>query len=236
MSAGRSSRTGEGTRYCLTVVGAAGDADMAAGWHARLLQLDMYLAARVLDAGRRGPLALGLQVRARGAVGAGSGRHPPCRRSPSGHAYRVRDGPSRPGDATATARMPGPSSPSHTANGPPRRTAAVTASAPRVDTRWSDTVARSNARSVIGTTRTSGGRATRRTERRPCRRRPRAGERSTPSAHHAPAQPDEEQIGRRRLELGQHLRERRRLPADLGEGDRRGRPRSTGREIRVVSE
>ncbi len=38
----------EGTRYRLTVTGAAGDADTAAAWHARLLQLDMYLAADTL--------------------------------------------------------------------------------------------------------------------------------------------------------------------------------------------
>ena len=37
-----------GARYTLRVAGAAEDRDLAAEWHARLLQLDMYLAAGVL--------------------------------------------------------------------------------------------------------------------------------------------------------------------------------------------
>jgi uncharacterized protein YndB with AHSA1/START domain len=38
----------DGTRYTLRVAGAAADPGLAASWHARLLQLDMYLAAGVL--------------------------------------------------------------------------------------------------------------------------------------------------------------------------------------------
>ncbi len=37
-----------GSRYVLRLAGAAADPGLAAAWHARLLQLDMYLAAGML--------------------------------------------------------------------------------------------------------------------------------------------------------------------------------------------